>query len=409
MLDIGLWQEIFSTMRKNKLRTFLTGFSVAWGIFILMILLGSGNGLQKGVMHNFSDAKNSVWMWGGRTSVAYEGMNIGRGISFKNDDLEFVQNGRPQIENISGRIGLWGGEYHTSYKNEYGDFGIQGINPGHQVTENIKLESGRLLNVFDIEKFRKVAVIGTIVKERLFKEEDPIGKYININGIPFLVVGVFGDIHPGETERVYLPITVVQKTFRPGTNVELMTFTIGNATLAESKSLVDELKTGLARKHKFDPNDQSAMGSYNTLEDYQRNLNLFIGINFFVGIIGIFTLIAGLVGVSNIMLIVVKERTKEIGIRKAIGATPGSIVGLIIAEALVITSFAGYIGLLLGVVVLEFLNKLLPASQFFRNPGVDFSIAIGAALLVILAGVIAGFVPARRAAKIKPIVALRDE
>lgn len=409
MLDFGVWQEILSTMRKNKLRTFLTSFSVFWGIFILMILLGSGNGLKKGVMHNFSDAQNSVWMWGGRTSVAHEGMNIGREIALKTDDLDYLDTGFEEIENLSGRIQLWGGAYHTSYKNEYGDFGIQGIKPGHQVTEAIQLESGRLLNVFDEEKFRKVAVIGTIVRDRLFKGEDPIGKYVNISGIPFLVVGVFSDIHPGETERLYVPLSVVQKTFRPGTNVGTVTFTIGDASLEESVALVEQIKKSMAIKHKFDVDDQSALGSYNTMEDFRQMNILFNGINIFVGVIGIFTLIAGLVGVSNIMLIVVKERTKEIGIRKAIGATPGSIIGLIILEALMITSLAGYLGLLFGIGVLELVSNLMPASEFFRNPGVDFNFAIGAAISVVIAGVIAGFVPARKAARIKPIVALRDE
>ncbi|MBN1119129.1 MAG: ABC transporter permease [Bacteroidales bacterium] len=409
MLDLGVWQEIFSTMGKNKLRTFLTSFSVFWGIFILMILLGSGNGLKKGVMHNFSDATNSVWMWGGMTSMAHEGLNSGRAIEFKNDDLEILDRGFDELENLSGRIGLWGGEYHTNYKNEYGDFGIQAIMPGHQVTENIKPMSGRLLNQLDMDKFRKVTVIGRIVQERLFKNEDPIGKYVNINGMPFLVVGVFDDVHEGETERLYIPLTVAQKTFRPGTAVNTITFTTGNATVAESEVLIEEIKQKLAKKHGFNVEDQSAMGAWNALKEYKQMLSLFNGINIFVGIIGIFTLIAGLVGVSNIMLIVVKERTKEIGIRKAIGATPGSIIGLVILESLVITAVAGYLGLLCGIGLLEFIASKMPASDFFRNPGVDFRVAIGAALMVVLAGVIAGFVPARRAAKIKPIIALRDE
>lgn len=409
MLDLGVWYEILSTMRKNKLRTFLTSFSVFWGIFILMILLGSGNGLKKGVMHNFSDATNSVWLWGGRTTMAHEGLNSGRKISFRNDDLEFLTNQYGGLENLSGRIGLWGGEYHTSYKNNYGDFGIQAIMPGHQVTENIQIISGRLLNEFDTEKYRKVAVIGRIARERLFKEEDPVGKYVNINGIPFLIVGVFDDIHEGETERLYIPLSVAQKTFLPGTHVGTITFTTGNATIEESEQLINDIKEKLAQKHSFNVDDQAAMGSMNALKEYKQMLSLFNGINIFVGIIGIFTLIAGIVGVSNIMLIVVKERTKEIGIRKAIGATPGSIIGLIILEALIITSFAGYLGMLLGISLLETIAKNMPASEFFRNPGVDFRFAIVAALLVVLAGVLAGLVPARKASKIKPIVALRDE
>ncbi len=409
MLDFGVWQEILSTMSKNKLRTFLTSFSVFWGIFILMILLGSGNGLKKGVMHNFSDATNSVWMWGGMTSMAHEGLNIGRPVTFRNDDLSYLDASYEGLENLSGRINLWGGAYHSSYKNEYGDFEIQAIFPGHQVTEKLDLEEGRLLNEYDMKKFRKVALIGKKVKERLFKEEDPIGKYLNINGIPFLVVGVFTDVHEGETERLYIPLPVAQKTFQPGNMVGTITFTTGDATVEESEILIEDIRKKIAKKHGFNPEDQSAMGSWNALKDYKQMLNLFNGINIFVGIIGVFTLIAGLVGVSNIMLIVVKERTKEIGIRKAIGATPNSIVGLIILEALIITSFAGYLGLLFGIGLLEFLASKMPASDFFRNPGVDFRFAIFAALLVIFAGMLAGFVPARRAARIKPIEALKDE
>ncbi len=409
MLDLGVWQEIFSTMRKNKLRTFLTSFSVFWGIFILMILLGSGNGLKKGVMHNFSDATNSVWMWGGTTSMAYEGLNSGRNISFKNDDLEYLSTAYGDLENISGRLWFWGGDHQTSYNGEYGDFNIQAILLGHQTTENLKLTKGRLLNQYDIEGYRKVAVIGRIVEERLFKGEDPIGKYINVAGIPFLVVGVFEDIHDGEMDCLYIPLPVAQKTFSPGTDAGLITFTLGDLNVKESEILMEEIRNSIARKHSFDPEDQSAMGNWNALKEYQEMLSLFNGINIFVGIIGIFTLIAGLVGVSNIMLIVVKERTKEIGIRKAIGATPGSIIGLVVLEALVITSLAGYLGLLAGVSLVEVVASKMPASDFFRNPGVDFKVAIMAALLVVLAGTIAGLVPAFRASKIKPIVALRDE
>jgi putative ABC transport system permease protein len=409
MLDLGVWQEIFSTMGKNKLRTFLTSFSVFWGIFILMILLGSGNGLQKGVMYNFSDAINSVWIFGGNTSIAHDGLNVGRNITFKNDDIEMLDNVYGDVENLSANISLWGGNHHTSYKNNYGDFNIQAINPGHQVTEAIKIIDGRLLNNYDIERYRKVALIGRIVKERLFKEEAPLGKYVNINGIPFLVVGVFDDIHDQETERLYIPISIAQKTFSPGTNVGAITFTIGSTSVPESESLLDRIKSKFASKHKFDKNDQSAIYINNSLKNYKQTQGIFLAINMFVGIIGIFTLIAGIVGVSNIMLIVVKERTKEIGIRKALGATPSSIIGLIVLEALVITSVAGYLGLIAGVSILELISKSMPASDFFREPGVDFRIALQAAFLVIIAGMLAGYVPARRAARIKPIEALRDE
>lgn len=409
MFDRDNWLEIFETLSKNKLRTFLTSFSVFWGIFILMILLGSGNGLHKGVMYNFSDAINSVWLWGGRTSEAYAGFNEGRRITFKNDDVEYLDKIFPQIENLSGRIRIYGGNHQTSYKNNYADFDIQAIYPGYQEIERIKLLDGRLLNNYDIEQYRKVAIMGSVAKEKLFKDESPVGKYVNISNIPFLIVGVFGDIHEGETERLYVPLSVVQKTFAPGSNVGSISFTTGTTDLKENDKLLEEIKKALARKHSFNIDDQSAMGISDDLDDFRQMTALFNGIKIFVGIIGVLTLIAGIVGVSNIMLIVVKERTKEIGIRKAIGATPRSIIGLIVLEALVITSVSGYLGLLSGVFLLEFIGKMMPASEFFRNPGVDFNIAISAALLVVVAGVIAGFIPARKASKIKPIVALRDE
>ena len=407
MLDLDLWQEIMSTMRKNKLLAFLTGFSVAWGIFILVILLGSGNGLSKGVMHNFSDAANGIWLWGDKTSKSYNGMNVGRSIELTNEDLELIDKTYGGLDNISGRYGLWGSL--ISYKNNYGDFDVQAINPGHQVTEKIELMSGRLLDELDIKQYRKVVVIGRIVKDQIFKNEDPIGKYVEVRGIPFLVVGVFNDTHDNETKRLYIPITLAQKTFITKNKVGSITFTAGNASVAEATKRIDDIKALLASTHKFAKDDDRAIGSWNAVKDFQQMQAVFNFINWFVFFVGILTIIAGIVGVGNIMLIVVKERTKEIGIRKAIGAKPSSIVKMILLESLFITSIAGYIGLFLGVFILELIHKFMPPNDFFRNPGVDFNIAIGAVLLIIFAGMLAGFIPARRAANIKPVIALRDE
>jgi putative ABC transport system permease protein len=408
MLNLDQWQEIFSTIRKNKLRTFLTGFSVAWGIFMLVILLGSGNGLAKGVMYNFSDAKNSIWMGGGQTSKAYNGLNSGRSIELTNEDLKLVREKYKNIDNLSARYGIWGNNV-ISYKNNYGDFNIQAIHPGHQVIEAIELLQGRLLNNLDIKEYRKVAVIGKSVREQLFKDEDPVGKYLLVRGIPFQVVGVFGDIHEGETTRLYIPISLAQKTFITKNRIGALTFTAGDASVAESNQMIDEIKETMARKYNFDPEDTRAMWSWNALKEYQQMQALFKGINLFVMIIGIFTIIAGIVGVSNIMLIVVKERTKEIGIRKAIGARPASIILLILQESILITAIAGYLGLVAGVALLEVITKMMPATDFFRNPGVNFKVAISATIMIIIAGAIAGFIPARKAANIQPVVALHDE
>ncbi|MBN2521706.1 MAG: ABC transporter permease [Bacteroidales bacterium] len=407
MLDLDQWQEIFATIRKNKLRTFLTGFSVAWGIFMLVILLGSGNGLAKGVMYNFSDAKNSVWMGGGRTSMAYNGLNAGRDIELTNEDLKLLKDRYENIENLSARHYVYTDA--ISYKNNYGDFNVLAVHPGHLVVENVKLVSGRLLNKFDIQEYRKVAVIGTLVKDQLFKEEDPIGKYVKLNGISFKVVGVFGDIHENETKRMYIPISLAQKTFISKNRVQAITFTTGNASVDQSNAMLEDIRSTLARKYNFNPEDQRAMWSWNALEEHQKMNALFKGINMFVLIIGIFTIIAGIVGVSNIMLIVVKERTKEIGVRKAIGAKPGSIIWMIIQESILITAIAGYVGLVLGVLLLEGITKAMPATQYFRNPGIDFTVAILATLAIVLAGVVAGYIPARKAANIQPVVALHDE
>ncbi len=407
MLDLSNWQEIISTMKKNKLRSFLTGFSVFWGIFILVILLGAGKGLERGVMHNFSDARNSVFLWGGQTSIAHDGLNVGRRIQLKDEDLELIQKTVPEIEHLGGRYGMYSSL--VNYKQEYGTFQVLAILEGYQHIEAIRITEGRKLNASDMAEARKVAVIGRRAKEQLCKDESPIGKYMNIRGIPHKIVGVFDDVHEGETERFYIPLPVAQKVFGARQNVGNISFTTGTDNLEESMSIISKVRQTLAKKYRFDETDKRALGDYNALEDYQQTQAIFTGISLFVGIIGIFTIIAGIVGVSNIMIIVVKERTKEIGIRKAIGASPSSVINLILQEAVVITSIAGFLGLLFGVGILELISGNMPASDFFRNPGVDFNIAIGAALLIIFAGALAGYIPARRASRIKPIVALRDE
>ncbi|NBC83850.1 MAG: FtsX-like permease family protein [Bacteroidetes bacterium] len=407
MFNLDQWQEIFSTIRKNKLRTLLTAFSVVWGIFMLVLLQGAGNGLAEGVLYNFSDARNAVWMGGGTTSMAHEGYNAGRRIELTNEDLDLLDKHFPEIENISARHYI--NANVISYKNNYGDFGVFAIHTGHQVAEALELVEGRLLNEYDIQHYRKVAVIGTSMREQLFKEENPIGKYIKINNISFKIVGVFGDIHEGETSRAYIPISMAQKTFIAKNSIGFFTFTAGNANVEEINATVEKIRRMYAGKHHFSLDDQRAMWSHNALENFQQMQMVFKAINLFVLIIGIFTVIAGVVGVSNIMLIVVKERTKEIGVRKALGARPRSIIFLILQESVFITGIAGYIGLFLGVILLESINKVMPATEFFRNPGVNLKMAVFATLLIIIAGALAGFFPARKAAHIKPVVALRDE
>ncbi len=410
MFDGDKWQEIFSTINKNKLRTFLTGFSVAWGIFMLIILLGSGQGLQNGVKNKFrDDATNSLWVYAGQTAKPYKGYNAGRQIRFTNDDYSKTKKADARIDHISGRFYI--GSRTTSYKNNFGSYDIRAVHPDHKYLENTIITQGRFLNNLDIQQFNKVAVIGDIVRKDLFKNgEDPLGKYVKIGNIPFKVVGVFEDQGgEGEMRKMYLPVSTAQRVFNGGNRLHQIMFTVGDATPDESKQIEKEIHAQFAMLHHFNPDDQRAIRISNNLEQYQKVMNLFLGIRIFIWIIGIGTIIAGIVGVSNIMMIVVKERTKEIGVRKALGATPGSIVGLILLESVVITSMAGYVGLLLGVGLLELLDKVMPPTDFFRHPEANIGIAVTAMVLLVVAGTIAGFIPARKAASVKPVEALRDE
>lgn len=410
MIRLDAWQEIFDTVRHNKLRTALTGFAVAWGIFMLVVLLGSGKGLEHGVDYQFrDDAVNSIWISSGQTSVAYKGMQPGRDVQFDNQDYDEVTTRVPGVEYASARFWIFGSQ-QVNYKNENGSYTIRAVHPGHQVLERTKVVSGRYLNQLDLRQFRKSAVLGTLVAAALFHDEDPIGKEIRIGGISFKVVGVFDDDgSEREREFIYLPISTAQRTFNGGNRVSQILYTTGDASLAQSEKMAGASRQILSVNHTFDPEDQRAIYVNNNVENYQKILALTGAIRLFVWVVGIGTLLAGVVGVSNIMLVAVRERTREIGIRKALGATPASIVGLVLQESVLITTVAGYAGLVLGVLVLEGLSRAIPDAAFFRNPQVDIRVALSATVLLVVAGTVAGFFPARRAAAIRPIEALRDE
>ena len=409
MFDLDKWQEIFATIRKNKLRTFLTGFSVAWGIFMLIVLLGSGNGLQNGIEYQFkADATNTIWLYPGSTTMAYKGMKPGRQINFTNEDYTFVKENIPGVEEISARYYFWENRI-ISYKKQFGSFDLICVHPDMQVIEKIIVDQGRMLNQIDLQRNRKVVIIGLPVKEALFKNgENPLGEYIRVNGVPFKVVGVFTDRSDRDQQRLYLPISTAQMIFNGGNKIHNLTITT-NISVKESEALEQTLRTKLAKLHRFNSEDKSALYIGNTIKEFKQFQNMFMGIKLFVTVIGLFTIIAGVVGVSNIMIIVVNERTKEIGIRKAIGATPWSVIFLIIFESVIITAFAGYIGLVGGIGLLELVNKFMPASDFFRNPEVDFTIAVSATLVLVFSGMLAGLFPAIKAARIRPVIALRDE
>jgi putative ABC transport system permease protein len=410
MFNIDNWQEILSTIQKNKLRTVLTGFSIAWGIFMLVILLGSGMGLENGIRKQFEgDAVNSIWIFPGQTSMAYQGMKSGRDIRFTNEDFDRTQQLIKAADHFSARSRIRGSGI-TSYKNQYGSFEIACVHPGMEYLEQTDIIEGRFLNNFDINEKKKVVVISKIIKDELFKKQPALGEFVKVNSVPFEVIGIYIDKNERENRRLYLPISTSQMVFNGGNRVNTIAFTTGTMTGPDSKKAEDLLRASFASKLKFSIEDKRAIWIRNNLQEFMRFLGLFAGIRLFVWIIGIGTIIAGVVGISNIMIIVVKERTNEIGIRKALGATPKSIISLILLESVLITGFSGYIGLLAGVAVLESVSPMFSSPEsFFQNPSVDFHIAVGATLLLIIAGVLAGLIPARRAALIKPVEALRDE
>jgi putative ABC transport system permease protein len=418
MFDADRWQEIYHVLSKNKWRTALTAFGVFWGMFMLVVLMGSGNGLRTGVLGGFSSfATNSFFMWGQSTSMPYKGFQRGRFIGFTNDDTKSLQRELSKAQVVAPRCqlgGYRGTNYVTRGKYSGSTFSITGDIPEVLQITPKKITAGRWLNQKDLDEKRKVAVIGTRVRDVLFEaSEDPIGDYININGIYFMVIGVhdleFTSEHSdGELESILLPITTFQQAFNWGDNVGW--YSIMGKPEVSIEELEQEARSLLMKRHKVHPDDPRAIGGWNASEEFTKISGLFTGIDILVWVVGVFTLLAGVIGVSNIMLVVVKERTKEIGIRKAIGATPFSIVSQIILEAIILTSIAGYLGLSAGVGVLELVNDAIGSSApMFRNPEIDLNAALFCLTIIILGGGIAGVIPAQKAASVDPIIALRSE
>lgn len=414
MFNIERWQEIFEAIAKNKLRTFLTGISVASGIFILVILLGAGKGLQNGIEKQFEgDAKGIIEVWTNTTTKGYKGLNPGREVQLRNSDYDLaLSKFGAEIDKKSASLSAWRGL--ISYGKESGNYQYKGVNPDYLDIENATIVQGRFVNTNDLIHNEKVVAIGIKVKQDLFKAADPIGKQIAINNINFKVIGVFTD-PSGEREesRLYIPMTTNQRAFGAGDKIDGLHFILEKKdnyeeALAQSKNFIENISTALKIKNSIAPDDVSALGIYNSVEKAKQFYDLNLYIRLFFWWVGICTIIAGVVGVSNIMLIIVKERTKEIGIRKALGASPVSIIGMILHESIFITTIAGFVGLLASLLLLEFVGPMIQ-SEYFRNPEVDFGVALTTLAILVFAGALAGFFPAYRAAQIKPIIALRDE
>jgi len=420
IIDTEKWGEIFKTLSRHKLRTSLTAFGVFWGIFMLTVLLGSGKGFERGVMEGFPRVSNFIYIWnGGKTQIPYQGLPIGRDIQFTPADVDAIRKDVPSVGRIEGQnsVGMWGGSPpYAVHKSKNGVFSVAGAFAHIEDIESMKIIDGRSINELDTTERRKVVLIGKRVRDQLFVKGEPVlGENITINGINFQVIGVSESLQQGnqqqEDEKVYIPNDTLRYAFNQTGFVG--SFMIIPKPGIHAKIVEEDVKRFIAQRKKISPDDKGVFGSFNLQDESDKVDGLFIGIKAFSWIIAIGTIFAGAVGVGNIMLIVVKERTREIGLRKALGATPGSITMMIMQESLFITAVAGYIGLIVGALLLETISNALESSgekvNFFSHPEMDFKTAIVAMVVLVVAGVLASLMPAKRAASVNPITALQDE
>ena len=415
---MDILHEIWSGLKRNKLRTVLTGLSVSWGIFILIILLGAGNGLKNGVTSNFSDrSTNTVQLWPGTTSLPYRGYQSGRNLSFTEEELKKVEL---DIDEAVNETPIVDKHLNITYKNEYGTYSVRGVLPYYENIFKLKIDAAgsRFINDADIRENRKVIVIDERIQEVLFKKESPLGKFVKVDQVMFQVVGVNSKKDNWGDGNAYIPYSTAQMVFNPNKKFYSMAMVVeGLDTKEANEQFNDRLKENISQTMLFDPKDAQALWINNSQQNYLQTMSIFNGISLFVLIIGIFTLIAGVVGVSNIMLVTVKERTREIGIRKAIGAPPAHILFSIILESILITAIFGYVGMMAGIGITELVNMIMEQSaatntsgmSVFKNPTVNLNYVYLSTLIMIIAGIIAGYMPARKAVKIKPIEAMRDE
>lgn len=400
--------EIVQTLGRNGTRTVLTALSVAWGIFMLVVLLAAGTGLENALIWQFrDDATNSIWVWPGQRSRPWKGHRVGQRIQFTNADYDRLKQ-LDEVEYLTARFRLRSG-FTISYQDRVGDFDIRSCHPDHQYLERTQITRGRFLNDDDLAQRRKVVVLGEEVVKHLFRGADPIGEWVDIKGIAYRVIGVFFDEGGlGELRKVYVPITTAQTAYGGADRVDALLFSIGDLTLEQSQELAEAVRRDMAAAHNFDPEDRRAVRVRNNLEQVEKVTATMTVIRAFLWLVGLGTVAAGVVGVGNIMLVSVSERTAEIGLRKALGATPGRVIFEVLQEAVLLTSVSGYLGLVAGVATVELVEWWIPANDYLRDPEVDLRVAFFAVFVLVVAGLLAGIVPAWRAAHIDPAHAIRE-
>jgi len=416
MFDRDKWAEVFEVLAKNPFRTAATAFGVLWGILMLIVMMGSGKGLENGVRGDMNRVTNCMFLWTQTTTKPYAGFKKGRSFELKYDDVAYLKKNIPEIDILSPRnqLGGYRGSNEVVHGIRTGNYSVYGDTPDFDKIEHLPIREGRFINWDDLENQRKVCVIGERVYKDLFeKGENAIGQYIRISGVNFQVIGVYKSKYPGErgeneTKSIYSPITTFQKAFNWGETVGWLSITSQEdvpVSVVQEK-VIEKLKL----RHKIHPEDKRAFGYFNREERFKEMNAIFLGISGLSWFVGVLTLFAGIIGVSNIMLVIVKERTKEIGVRKALGATPWNIVSQIMLESLFLSAIAGFVGVILGVWLLEGVSMAVEGSDgAFRNPGVNFNVLFSALMVLIFCGMLAGLLPAIRAVRIKPVEALRTE
>ncbi|HET9953883.1 MAG TPA: ABC transporter permease [Polyangiaceae bacterium] len=415
-MNLDSWQELLHTLSANKLRAFLTACGVFWGIFMLVFMLGMGTGLERGVRRSLGNmTSRAVYVWSQRTSLPYRGLQPGRYLKFHNADAEALRR-VPGVVYVAPRLqlGAWRAGTNAVYKGRTGNFVVLGDSPEFFRVEPSTLKRGRVFNPRDQAEVRKVAVIGDQARHVLFGEEDPIGKYISVRGVYLMIIGEISSEKSGDDgERIrsslFVPLSTFQAAFNQRDRIGWFTLTAREDV--DPEQLEQRVKATLRGRHGVHPEDRDALGSFNLAAQINKVNGLFRGIQSFVWFVGTMTLLAGVLGVGNILLITVKERTREFGVRKALGATPSSVVNMVLREALLLTSMAGYTGLVASVGGLELMARVVAKLQNapIERPEVDLRVALIATLVLIIAGTLAGLVPAVHAARIRPVEALRSE
>ncbi|WP_299060825.1 ABC transporter permease [uncultured Polaribacter sp.] len=410
MFDLDRWREIFQSINKNRLRSVMSGFTVAFAILLFTLLFGIVSGLSNSFKSAFKDdAQNSMRVRVWKTSKPYKGLQTGRSIQLTNKEYDFV--GKEYEDKIQYQTARINKSVVIKYQNNADSYRLKGVHPDHQFLEKTMIDEGRYINQRDLKEKAKVIVIGRLLKQDLFGEKPALNKRVNVNGSSFLVIGVFSDEGGDNEERqAYMPVTTAQMMYGNNDYINQIVLSYQtNLSLEAAIAFGDKMERDLRSKMSIHPDDQSAL-SVRNMAEANKNVGMFMFVLYAIVIlVGSGTLIAGIIGISNIMIFVIKERTKEFGIRKALGASPASIVGMVVQESVLITTIAGYLGLSLGTYILTFIGDSLEKEYFIKDPSVSTEIVIGATVVLILSGLIAGYVPAKRAANIKPIVALRAD